>query len=317
MNHTLNTRPSVFGQRAWSARKGQRGSAMIEFAVVGPIMMVIAGMLIQFVLLYNAKNIVNHAAFMATRAGAMGNANLGTIRNAYARSMIPLYGGGTNTTELATAYATALADIGLGDGLTGNSRIEILNPTTESFDDHEDTALFDKYSARAIRNSAVSYSSTTVSTNSGQSFQDANLLKIRIQHGFEMRVPFAGKLMQFLMKWNDRRIDPFATKLYGMNPPRVPIMTNVTTHMLSDPVENDASNFASTPGQGNNGTPEDPGFTEALPKEPPKCVTAGCTVIIDPNFTPGNGANNQPRTPSLYGCPPGSIDCTQICRGNT
>ena len=55
-------------------RNRQLGSAMIEFVVVGPVLTLIGMVILQYSLLFNAKNMVNHASFMAARAGSMGNA---------------------------------------------------------------------------------------------------------------------------------------------------------------------------------------------------------------------------------------------------
>jgi Flp pilus assembly protein TadG len=57
----------------------QRGSAMIEFAVVGPLLTLIGTLMLQFVSMYNAKNLVNHASFMAARAGSMANASMTSV----------------------------------------------------------------------------------------------------------------------------------------------------------------------------------------------------------------------------------------------
>jgi hypothetical protein len=48
---------------------------------------------LQYGMLFFAKNQFNHAVFMAARAGSMGNANLGTIKSVYAKALISLYGG--------------------------------------------------------------------------------------------------------------------------------------------------------------------------------------------------------------------------------
>ena len=53
--------------------KRQRGSAIIEFIVVGPIITLLGLASIQYGLLFFAKNQYNHAAFMAARAGTTGN----------------------------------------------------------------------------------------------------------------------------------------------------------------------------------------------------------------------------------------------------
>lgn len=290
-------KPSLSALRPTAAHLSQRGSAMIEFAVVGPLLTLIGTILLQYAMMFNAKNLVNHASFMAARAGTMQNANLDSVQTAYAKALIPLYGGGRDAAELIQAYAKAQAD------LAGNARIELLNPTKESFDDWSDTELQAKYGARAIPNGSLSSKDPSqIKSNSGQNIQDANLIKLKITHGYELKVPLAGTMIQFMMKTMDNNKDAFATAMYSQR--RIPLVSNITMQMQSDSIE--PGNPISVAGMGNNGTPTDPGFTEDPVKPPPRCITAGCTVIIDPSSPPG--ATNPP----MLGCPPGSTTCTPL-----
>lgn len=246
----------------------QRGSAMIEFAVVGPVLTLLGTTILQYSLLFNAKNLVNHATFMAARAGSMAHADLGRATDAYARALIPLYGGGRDAAELAQALGKATAD------LPGNVRIELLNPTKESFDDWNDPDLEARYGRRAIPNGALaSRDPSDVRSASGQNIHDANLIKLKVTHGYELKVPLAGSVMQFMMKWGDRGADPFVSALY--NARRIPIVSHVTLQMQSDALE--PGSPVSVPGRGNGGSPTDPGFPENPPKEPPRCQTVGCS----------------------------------------
>lgn len=248
----------------------QRGSAMIEFTIVGPVLTLVGTLILQYSLMFNARNLVNHASFMAGRAGSMAHADLGTIQAAYARALIPLYGGGRDTAELAEAYAKASAD------LAGNAKVELLNPTKESFDDWNDADLQAKYGRRAIPNGGLAFKDPgDIKNSSGQNIQDANLIKLKITHGYELKVPLASTMMQFMMKWSDTGKDPYVTALYDKR--RIPIVTYATVQMQSDAWE--PANPVSVAGPGNNGAPSDPGFTEDPFKEAPKCQTIGCSVM--------------------------------------
>lgn len=246
---------------------------MLEFTVVGPVLTLLGTTILQYGLLFNAKNLVNHASFMAARAGSMGNADLGKVQAAYTRALIPLYGGGRDSAELSQALASASAD------LAGNVKIEMLNPTRESFDDWNDPQLQAKYGKRAIPNGELaSKDPAVVKASSGQNVQDANLIKLKITHGYELKVPLASTMIQFMMKWSDSGSDAFVTQLYDKR--RIPVVTHVTLQMQSDALEPDSP--ISVPGPGNNGTPNDPGFQESPPKEPPRCQTAACGVLSTP-----------------------------------
>ena len=283
----------------------QRGSAMIEFVVAGPILTLIGTLILQYVLMFNAKNLVNHAGFMAARAGSMGNARISTIEQAYARALIPLYGGGRNASELAESLGKAHAD------LPGNSRVELLNPTRESFDDWADQELSDQEygGRRAIPNSGLAFRDPDeIRPNSGQNVQDANLIKLKITHGYELKVPLAGTLIQFVSKWTDSGKDSFITELYAKR--RTPLVTHITLQMQSDPVEPD--NPVSFAGLGNDGSPMDPGLDEEPTRDLPICVTAGCTVIVDPNASGGGSGGGGNTPPPLLGCEPGDINCEPL-----
>src|SRR5207249_3564111 len=116
-------------------RVRQRGAAMIEFVIVGPVLTLLGLAILQYGMLFFAKNQINHAAFMAARAGSMGHASLAEAKTAYIRAMVPMYGGGRNATELAEAFAKASGDVAT------STRIELLNPTKESFADWNDPEL--------------------------------------------------------------------------------------------------------------------------------------------------------------------------------
>ncbi len=285
----------------------ERGSAMIEFALVGPIITLLCMAILQYGMLFFAKSQINHAGFMAARAGAMGNAGIASVRQAYVRALIPLYGGGVNASELADAWSRADSDI------VANARIELLNPSTESFDDWNDADLQNSIGngKRVIPNTGLAFKDPNeIGPNSGQNIQDANLIKIRVTHGYEMKVPLINTVMQFMLRWSDDGSDPFVSSLYENR--RIPVVTQVTLQMQSEAIEPDSSR--SSPGKGNEGQPVDPGQAAAAATPPPACLTIGCTVISAPATPGGTGAASDPAPGgSGYLCPPGDPSCAQMC----
>lgn len=229
---TLILPPGVarsLGHRTAFARR-QGGSAMVEFTVIGPVLTLIGMAILQYVLLFNARNLVNEAAFMAGRAGSMGHAMIGTVQEAFIKALIPLYGGGTNSAELAQSYARAMADT------AGYLQVQILNPTKESYDKWSVDALKARYGARAIPNSGLAFRNPDdVDPISGQNIQDANLLKLRITYGYVPKVPLIGAVVTSALKWADTGTDAFHSTL--VNAGRVPVTTDLTIAMQSDPVE--------------------------------------------------------------------------------
>lgn len=230
---------------------------MTEFVVVAPVLLLIGLALLQYALLFVAKNQVNHAAFMATRAGSMHNATAESISTAYLRHLAPLYGGGSDPSEVAQAVARATTD------MQGNYRIELINPSRASFDDFNEPALRETLStdARVIPNSGLPLRDPAViGRHSGQNIFDANLIKVRITHGYKPGVPMVGrvfaKALEVAHEASETR-DDFAGRLIAAG--RVPITTDITLHMNSPAIEWADPVWISAGGpRANSGPPADP-----------------------------------------------------------
>lgn len=208
---------------------------MAEFIVVAPILLLIGLALLQYTLLFVTRNQVSHAAFMAARSGSMQNATAESISTAYLRHLAPLYGGGSNLAEIAQAVARATAD------MQGNYRIELINPGRASFDDFNDPALKEllKTEARVIPNSSLALRNPAIiGRQSGQNIFDANLIRIRITHGYRPGVLLVGrvfaKALEAAQEASDNK-DDFAGRLIAAG--RVPISTDITLHMNSPAIE--------------------------------------------------------------------------------
>ncbi|MBK4733730.1 OmpA family protein [Noviherbaspirillum pedocola] len=275
--------------------KSQRGAAMVEFVIIAPVLTMIGLGVLQASLLYFARNGVNHAAFLAARAGSMHNASLASIRDAYLRGLAPLYGGGANDVEIAAARVRAGAD------MRGNLRIELLNPGRASFDDFNDPALqaLLKTGARVIPNSGLAFRDPArIGPTSQQNLFDANLLKLRITHGYAPKVPLVRRLMQAALQAHDAAGggDAFVRRLHAEG--RIDMVSEVTLHMHSDAIEwsepvwispadgkepapqppADMPPSTHPPGTGvpgpGVGAPQTP--TPAIGQDPPVCGAWGC-----------------------------------------
>lgn len=269
---------------------------MVEFAVVGPVLTLLGLALLQYGLLFFAKNGFNHAAFMAARAGSVGNASLASVQQAYVRALVPLYGGGRNSAELAQAYARAQADV------NANLRIELLNPTKESFDDWNEPALQQAVGQgrRVIPNGNLAFKDPgEVRKQSGQNIHDANLIKLRFTQGYAPQVPLVRQVYSQYLKWLDPGTDAFHTSMVAAG--RIPVVTHVTLQMQSDAIEPDRP--VSMPGLGNNGSPGDPGEPPVGDTPPPACSTAGCTAGDTP-VDPAPMPDPPPDPPSCGGAMP-------------
>jgi uncharacterized membrane protein (UPF0127 family) len=268
-------------------RYRQRGASLVEFVVVGPLLLFVLLGLLQYGLLFHAKSQLNYATFEAARAGTVAHADPAVIRTAFLRAMTGYYGGGRSTAELATAYAKAVADAAF-------VRIEILSPTKESFDDYHSPQLAAqlKTSARVIPNSNLAFIQCPVdvpgcnpdpkTNRSGQTLQDANLLKLRVTWGIprEKQMPLVGRFITSVLSVLDAN-DPDTFRKGLVAAGRIPLVSHTVMRMQSPAIEN---GNASLPGPGNDGKPENPG---PPPKggELPQCSVTdpGCTVEPGPN----------------------------------
>jgi uncharacterized membrane protein (UPF0127 family) len=264
--------------------RAQSGIAMVEFIVVGPMLTLIGLGILQYAMIFFAKNQVNHATFMAARAGTMDHANLATIKAEYLKALVPMYGGGTGPDEITASLAKATTDINANNV----ARIRMLNPTAESFADWKEPKLAVKYNTggkRVIPNANLSAKDQTVGPTSGQTIYDANLLKLRILHGYEPKIPVARTVFVAYLKAMDPGNDPEYTALVQAG--RIPLTINVTMHMQSDAIEQTPE---SAPGAGNNGTPTNPGDPPVSQNPLPTCTGIGCMPHdpVDPG-TPCTG----------------------------
>ncbi|WP_413897719.1 TadE/TadG family type IV pilus assembly protein [Rhodoferax sp.] len=260
----------------------QRGATLVEFVVVVPTLLFLLMNLIQYGLLYHTKGQLNYAAFEAARVGSTANADPAKIRAAFTRAMTGYHGGGTSNAELGASYAKSAAEAAF-------ARIEILSPTTQSFDDYHSPALADKLklAARVIPNSNLAFLTCPVDVSgcksdpkanaSGQTLLDANLLKLRITYGIAPRkqIPLAGRFMNWALSvLHKDDADAFRAALVKAG--RIPVVSHTVMRMQSPAIEN--AN-ASSPGPGNEGKPVDPGpilpgpVLPTCPVTDPACVS--------------------------------------------
>jgi outer membrane protein OmpA-like peptidoglycan-associated protein/uncharacterized protein (UPF0333 family) len=261
-----------------ATKSGQRGASIIEFAIVGPLITLIGLSAVQYGLMFNTKNHINHAAFMAARAGAMNHALLNDSANipagitgAYFRALAPLYGGGGNAAEIAASVGKATAD------MVGKVQIQILNPTEQSFNDWADPALSatvgkgkgtNGSDAMVIPNGGQANKGRTIGPESHQTIQDANLLKLRIVHGYKAGVPFVRNLYQIYLTW-----------MHAKNPN----MSVFEKGLIAQGI--------SVPGPGNQGNPQDVSPPHVTTDPPPQCASIlgqDCHPPTDPG-TGGGG----------------------------
>jgi hypothetical protein len=199
----------------------QRGAALVEAAIALPILIVVILAAIQFGFVYQAKATLNHAALQAARAGAVQNGDPAALRSGLARGLAPLSSPDASLQGAAEAVARVEAQ------LLTDARIRILNPTRESFDDF----ATDVDGIRELPNERLHTRSTEVGARGGLNIQDANLLRVEITYGYELKVPLVNGFLARLSLLTAGAIDPFHEQLLRRN--RLPISSTATVRMHS------------------------------------------------------------------------------------
>lgn len=169
-----------------TAARRQRGMSMVEFAIVSPFAFFFVLAIIQLGFLFSAKQIVNEAAFVAARAGAMQNAQVGPMNDAMKKALIPFYVNSLDNNTDSARVLSAYAFINLNPTKV-NFTVEVENPSSKAFDDF---GLTDSQGHTYIPNDSLNYRTySTLGTTSRLSIQDANVLRIHVTYGYELKVP--------------------------------------------------------------------------------------------------------------------------------
>lgn len=184
----------------------QRGVSLVEFTIVFPFAVLFVLTLIQTGFIYMAKLQLNHATFMAARAGSVNNANTGVIRSALQRGLNPFYQDSTTSNDsarLAAAHAKALVDTTLPWGL----QVKVLNPSAEAF---QDFGVRDPKNGKLyIPNDNLEWRGTQIGAHSGLNLRDANLLKVHVMYGYELKVPLMAGVLRRVMCGGTSGVDAF------------------------------------------------------------------------------------------------------------
>jgi hypothetical protein len=177
---------------------------MVEFAIISPLALLLVLGIVQLGLMFVAREVVDEAAFVAARAGAVNNAQVDTMRSALQKALIPFYQDTTtpsDTGRITTALGQSVADtaIACNPTIPFPCALEVtrLNPSDQAFDDF---GLTDAQNHTYIPNDSLDYRPHGVQgPSSGLSIQDANVLKIRVTYGYPLKVPLMAAFVKTAM----------------------------------------------------------------------------------------------------------------------
>ena len=224
----------------------QTGVTLVEFTLVIPFALLLVLGVVQMGLIYSAKQLVNEGTFMAARAGAAANAQLDPIRNAMTKALIPFYQDSGDTNDyrrLANALRDARNDTSCPSPTSCFLTVEIQNPTRAAFQDFGRSGT--AFGGRTyIPNDNLEFRSRATGGSSGLTIQDANVLKIKVTYGYELKVPLMRSVMASVMCGIRLGIDAFdgntpggtasgdeCTNYYSQG--RVPVVAYATVQMQS------------------------------------------------------------------------------------
>jgi len=218
-----------------SVMERQAGSSMVEFVIVTPMLMFMGLGIMQFGLIYHAKSILNYATFEAARTGAVNNAQIEVMRKELGYRLAPVYGGDGSLKMGAMSLARSVVAV---NDITA-TKIKLINPTPASFGAHGiNKSVEDRHGATigtvVIPNSHVRFNKEG-EKGDGLNLKDANLLKIEVTYGYQMRLPFLDMKMPGVA-WITRNLmirldrDNWMYYVRGM----IPLKATATVRMQSE-----------------------------------------------------------------------------------
>jgi hypothetical protein len=170
-----------------------RGVSTLEFVLVFPVAALLALGLVQGGLLSMGKLTLNHATFMAAREGAVSHARPEALQTAVIEGLVPFYQDSTVAdvgARLREARARARAQA------PAFLTVERLSPHERTF---LDFGVDTGEAGRRIPNDHLRWRNPRVAAQSGVNIQDANLLKIKVTYGHELKVPLMAALVRAVM----------------------------------------------------------------------------------------------------------------------
>ncbi|MCM8857766.1 MAG: DUF6531 domain-containing protein [Candidatus Thiodiazotropha sp.] len=250
--------PIIGNMSRWFSR--QRGVAMTELLVSLPALLLMGLGGWQTALLYDAKTTLNYATFEAARKGAVTHAQSGPMRQELGLRLAPLFGGDGSPRKAIAAITRSSLDV----EDPRFTEFEIINPTVEAFDDFGREIVDPRTNDIhfGIPNSHLRWRDRSINEHSGVNIQDANLLKVKVTYGYQLKVPLMDRVIPAVM----RLFDPENALYY--NSRRLPITSVATVRMQSDAWRDDNNVHAETPGGGATPPPsEDDPEQEGTPPD--------------------------------------------------
>jgi len=162
-------------------RRGESGQAIVEAALVLPAMIFLILCAIQLTQIQQARLLAEYAAFNAARAGIVHSGDPDPMQRAALLSILPSAGRTDSFEEVGKTFAVLAAKNALLDKFgVPLVRVFVHGPRKEDFA---------KYGAH-LNGREIDFDDVRPGAT------EATLLEIQVRYLYEMRVPFANKIIQ-------------------------------------------------------------------------------------------------------------------------
>lgn len=206
-------------------RGPQRGATLVEFVVIFPLAVLFVLSLIQFGIVYMMKMELNHAAFMAARAGAMANADPQVIRDTLLRGLNQSFekqDKASDIERIGEAETLHVLPLRFAD-VTHQVDVTVINPSPSAF---KDFGVVDPTThVTYIPNDNLEFRSTANGSTSKMNLRDANLLKIKVVYGYNLVVPVVGPMVARIMCGGNIGVDAWGGKISILDSKFLPTST--------------------------------------------------------------------------------------------
>lgn len=247
---------SVKADRDRRGRVRQLGIGMTECLIAVPLLLVLGLGAWQWILVLQARQLLEHAAYEAARAGALGHASEHSIDQGLARGLVVYWsiGQGRDPEARQDHSIERLAEARRGGQLEWRQ----LGPTRGSFQDWAEPAIdpkgrpieglreipIDNLDARIAGMRPVSgiagwLGREPIGQASGQTLRDASVLRIELQVAVPLRVPVAGWLIAKVARAAGACHEPCLVSHHARDPsvrdagPHLPLRVHAEVRMQS------------------------------------------------------------------------------------
>ncbi len=240
---SLKKRSQTQGKKHPVRLKGRQwGASLSEFVVTLPVLLLLGLGTMQAALLYNAKNTVTYATFEAARKGAVNHAQIAPMQAELGLRIAPVFGGDGSPEKAMAAITRGMLEA----QDPRYTKIEVLNPSKEAFDDF---GVINDDGVLEIPNSNLRFRDRSVKPHSKVNIQDANLLKIKVTYAYALTIPLIDRLLPAIMT----KIDPDNAAYYLLG--RIPV-TAVATLRMQSAAYADGNHFINESNSGSGAIPE-------------------------------------------------------------